>query len=181
MTPTEKAGIKWITLYGLLLYTIWGILVIIDPQAMNATPIGTIAKWVGHNQYALAAIFLSASIAAYVSLITEVVNKVAFQVLIIPQLTLMLFSAGGCLFAALTGHYYDGTPMSASHIFGDQLPWILGAAVYTSAIWTQRWREHKFQPLVAIMPLHTLAIIGIGGISAILFGIAIATWFRIGM
>jgi hypothetical protein len=144
---TPEAGIsehplgKYIILAASCLHSMWGTLVIISDRALQSTPLATIYQICGQNRTLVIELLWFVSIAALGFLnarLRQNVHVTWLSILLIPQQTVLWFSAGGGILAVMRGHYADGTVKSSIHILTDQLPVIMIAILYTIALFKSR-------------------------------------------
>jgi len=125
---------KWITWWGLVANMIWSILLLIDANTMEATPLHTLADVLGGNRYTVMACLMSSSVAAFTAMYVDGQPDARTLVLLVPQQFFMLIAAGGSVRAMVTATYADGVTRPMTFIIADQMPWVLGAIFYTGAI-----------------------------------------------
>ncbi len=128
---------KYIVGYACLLHFLWAILIGIDSRAGNSTPLSILFILFGHNRALIISLLLlvSAMATAFLSFrARQIFNIRVLTVLLLPQQVILWMSAGGGIYATLIQHYADGVPRSWVHILADQLPVILAAFLYTTAL-----------------------------------------------
>ena len=106
-------------------------------------PIGhvtAIANAVGGLDTIPAAVLMIAiGVAALSSTFTS--NRYVALGLVVSQQIVLILSAWAAIECANAGHYADGTPAAPSHIFSDQLVYLLLAVAHTAAIIQTHGRE----------------------------------------
>lgn len=122
-----------------LLHLAWAALVIASPVAARSTPIAAVVAVTGSRGGAVAALAGTAVLALAVSWVqhssrTPDVRPGTLALGLIPQQFFILASAAGGIGAAVVGHYADGVIRPWQFIIGDQLPVILIAFLYSTAI-----------------------------------------------
>ena len=122
----------WMLLYGVCLHTIWGILLLVCPQDIGATPLALIHVFL-KNTTLEGMLYLVASVATGFMLMRRYRPAVGL-LLGLPQQFLLLISAGGSLMAVILAQYADGVPRPWIFILADQLPAILAAICHTGAL-----------------------------------------------
>jgi hypothetical protein len=127
-----RRAVVW---YACALHYAWGILLAISPAAMRSTPVSAIAAVLGGRWGAMATLFTVATAALAAGVARHPWPR---PVLLVPQQTVLLMSAGAGLHAAVLGHYADGVPRPWPFILGDQFPVILAAVLYSAALLTYR-------------------------------------------
>lgn len=131
----EAAALYAIGLVSFM-YVAWAVLLISLPAAAHATPVSPIATLLG-GRIVTIAILLGAAVLAQGAVWFHRRRTLLDHLLIlalIPQQLLLLVSAFGGIRAAVDGHYADGTVRPWQFIVADQLPVILLALVYTTAM-----------------------------------------------
>jgi ABC-type transport system involved in cytochrome c biogenesis permease component len=126
--------------YACVLHYAWSVLLAASPEAMHSTPVSAVVAVSGGRWGALAALVTCASAALAAPLARR---GRLLPVLLVPQQTLLLMSAGAALHATAAGHYADGVPRPWPFILGDQLPVILTALLYTAALLSYRVRDER--------------------------------------
>ena len=130
----------YVVLLVSLLHLAWAVLLAVSPQAGHPTPIQPVQAVCGGRAGAIAALTASAVLALTAAVlhrrkvIVATIRERLLALALIPQQFLLLVSAGGGVTAAALGHYADGTVRPWEFILGDQLPVILVAFLYTTAI-----------------------------------------------
>lgn len=126
---------KYIIAVTSLLHFGWGVLLYISREAGNATPIDIFFRF--FNRPIVIVLFFGVSILAILFLrlrLGKPVNARYLSLLLLPQQFVLLCSAGSGLLATILGHYTDGISRSWTFILADQLPAILIAILYTTAL-----------------------------------------------
>lgn len=129
----------YIVLTVSILHLIWAGLLLSSLAAAHSTPVeavvsvlhsrvGAIIALAGTGVLALAAAWYHESPAH------PPIGRRLLALALIPQQVLLIISAGGGIAAAVRGHYADGVTRPWQFIAGDQLPVILIALLYTTAI-----------------------------------------------
>lgn len=125
--------LQYIVMSALSYHLVLGAVALFTPTVMGATPLSLLADTVGRNQYALGAMLISASVAAYVALSSgEVSLRTLF--LLVPLMTLMLILAGGAIKAVGEQKFLDGVERPFGFVFASELAYIVGALYYLLAI-----------------------------------------------
>lgn len=125
---------KYIVLCASLLHFLWAALLLVSPDAGGATPLNIVLRVCGgpiRTSFVLTCVALAAMVFPFSKY--RVSNR-ALALMLIPQQTILLMSAGAGIRAAVLGHYADGVARSWTFILSDQLPMILIAALYTVAV-----------------------------------------------
>jgi hypothetical protein len=120
---------------GIALHYIWAILVLVNTDALNSTPLASLHNFFDHfgvEARQLALILVLSSISSSVAMWFD--RAKLAPLLLLPQQILLIIAATGCFSAAWLGEYADGVPRAHAHILSDQLPMILIAAFYSIAI-----------------------------------------------
>lgn len=118
-----------------LLHLGWGTLLCISQEAGNATPVDIFFRFL--NRPTIVLLFFGVSILALLFLrlrLGQTVNARYLSLLLLPQQFVLLCSAGSGFLATILGHYADGVARSWTFILADQLPSILIAVLYTTAV-----------------------------------------------
>jgi hypothetical protein len=125
---------KYIAYWGLSAHVIWIVALCIDPVAMHATPLSTLAECVNYSPVALVFGLATSALATLAAM--SPASRVGYRTiaLLIPQQFFMLIAAGGSIVAIYNGHYADGVQRTSAFILADQSPWILAALLYTASI-----------------------------------------------
>ena len=118
--------------YPLLIHLLWAVILCVDYSAAFATPIHSIG--LSSHRWLLVGALVSGSILAYISLTRTSLPRLLSFALLIPQQALLTMIAFGALAAVLRGSYGDGVIRPQAFILADQLPSILAAGFYTTAI-----------------------------------------------
>lgn len=121
------------------LHLTWAALLLSSASAAHSTPVGAVIT-VLHSRsaavVALAGTGLLALLAAWFheNPLHRSMRPRYLALLLVPQQILLIMSAAGGISAAINGHYADGVARPWQFILGDQLPVILVALLYTTAI-----------------------------------------------
>ncbi len=118
-----------------LLHLGWGVLLCINKEAGNSTPVNIFFMF--FNRPTIVLLFFGVSILAFLFLrqrLGQTINARHLSLLLLPQQCVLLCSAGSGLLAAILGHYADGVARPWTFILADQLPAILIAILYTTAV-----------------------------------------------
>src|ERR1041384_3061142 len=110
--------IRWILIYGILLYLIWGIVLLFSPNGMGATVMG-IFKENGINNIVMSVIFISAAILTSIGLFLK--SSTFALIFCFPQQILLLLNSLSCLVCIFRQEYADGVQRPFSFILTDQL------------------------------------------------------------
>lgn len=127
---------KWIVWYACFLHLLWAGLLLVQPAAINATPLHMLWRVLDHDTVLVAIVLGAVAVLALQGSILRVRHRWA---LLLPQQLILLVSAGGSIQAAWLHHYADFTPRSWEFILSDQAPVILAAILYTAAIVEAAW------------------------------------------
>lgn len=134
--PVEDPSL-YIVLIVSVLHLLWAGLLLWSPAAAHSTPVEAVVS-VTHNRAGAVALLAGtgvlALIAAWLHERHRSLRPAYLALLLIPQQILLVVSAAGGITAALRGHYADGVARPWQFILGDQLPVILIALLYTTAI-----------------------------------------------
>jgi len=125
---------KYIVLCASLLHVIWAGLLLVTPDAGGSTPLHIIVVVCGGPWRTAIVLTLVAGAAMVFPFSKYRVSNRALALMLIPQQTFLLMSAGAGIRAAMLGHYADGVARSWTFILSDQLPVILIAVLYTVAV-----------------------------------------------
>lgn len=118
-----------------LLHLGWGILLCISAEAGKSTPVDIFFRFL--NRPTIVVLFLGVSLLAILFLrlrLGQTINARYLSLLLLPQQFVLLCSAGSGILATILGHYADGVARSWTFILADQLPSILIAVLYTTAL-----------------------------------------------
>ena len=140
---------KYIIGFACALHLLWALLLAIDIRAANATPVSILFVLLGNSRLLVIFTLLVVAMLAGGFLdmrLRKQFNLSALSMLLVPQQTVLLCSAGAGIFAACAGHYADGVTKSWAHILADQLPVILMAFLYTVALLETRHPPLKMFP-----------------------------------
>jgi hypothetical protein len=145
---------KYIVMFASLLHLVWAGLLLFDKSAGNSTPVAILTKVCG-GPYRTAFVLVVVAVAAMIfPFIRYRISTSAMSLMLIPQQTLLLMSAGAGVYAAVVRHYADGVIRPWPFILSDQLPVILLAVLYTVAV-----LESAFEPIEPFVePLELLPV-----------------------
>lgn len=118
------------------LHVAWSVLLGINPAAGHATPVQPVTDVCGGRYGAIAALGVTSALALGAAWQHRRLQDRSWlrALALVPQQFLLLVSATGGITAAVLGHYADGTVRPWPFILGDQLPVVLVAVLYTTAI-----------------------------------------------
>lgn len=142
-----KTGLgKSIILAGCLLHYGWALLLASDARAGGATPMSAVMFVFGNSRIATVGVLVIFSSLAmwYLSLRSdEIIRPRTFAFMLIPQLWLLLLSAGAGIYATCVGYYLDTVAHPGmfvivqrpwTFILADQFPVIVMALLYMVAV-----------------------------------------------
>jgi hypothetical protein len=138
-TPVSESAARYVIGLVSFMYVAWAVLLLWLPGAGRATPVNPVSSLLSYRALAVA-VFLGAAVAAQVAMWFHFHPRHAFLpdrflvLALLPQQFLLLVSAFGGIRAAVLGHYADGTVRPWQFIVADQLPVILLALIYTTAM-----------------------------------------------
>jgi hypothetical protein len=112
------------------LHVAWAVLILLNLETLNSTAVHALYVLLPHP-YALATMLVLASFSALVGAISPLPQAL---ILLMPQQTLLLISAMGCIEAMLQGHFADGVERAREFIIGDQLNSVLLFAAHSAAV-----------------------------------------------
>lgn len=124
---------KWVVWWGMFVFSMWGVLVLYEPNTMAATPLSTIADLFGRSKWGLSFALFSSAVGAALAIYSDR-QDVYTRALLFPQVFFMLIACSGSIQAFATGQYADGTIRAWEFIFADQLPWIAAALIYVFSL-----------------------------------------------
>jgi hypothetical protein len=123
---------KWILWYAILLHAIWGLIVILSPDALMTTPLHGFDSS-GLGRWGTAVMLLGASAMALLEM-GIISPTIRGAILMAPQQMLLLIGAMGAFGCIVRGSYADGVQRPLSFLLADQLPAILAAVLHTLAM-----------------------------------------------
>lgn len=128
-------GTRWMVYYACALHLVWAGLLAYNPVTGQSTPVSAILLTFHGRWQSVVALFVVA-VAALVGVQFWLTHShpVVLPSLLVPQQLLLFLSAGAGLHAAAAGHYADGVPRPWEFITADQLPVVLAAFLYTTAL-----------------------------------------------
>lgn len=142
-----KTGMgKFIVLSACLLHYGWAIILTIDPKTGGATPLTGIMYTLGESRLLTILILAAFSSLAvwYLSLKDgEPIPSRRYAMMLVPQLWLLLVSAGSSLYAAWKGYYLDAISQPGvfiivqrphAFILAGELPIVIMAILYLTAV-----------------------------------------------
>jgi hypothetical protein len=138
-TPVSESAARYVIGLVSFMYAAWAVLLVWLPGSGRATPVSPLSSLLSYRAAAVA-VFLGAVVLAQAAMWFHFHPRHAllpdrFLVLaLLPQQFLLLVSAFGGIRAAALGHYPDGTVRPWQFIMADQLPVILLALIYTTAM-----------------------------------------------
>jgi hypothetical protein len=127
---TKARSISIMVLYAIALHLSWAVILLFDHQAINATALNALARYI-YPPELLVWVIASAAIAALIALSTR---RPWIVLLLLPQQVLLMMSASGAAEAIWLSQFADGVIRSRSFIAADQLYSILAAIGHTAAI-----------------------------------------------
>lgn len=138
---------KHIIMFASTLHLGWATLLLLDSDAKNATALNVIVQLCGGRYRAAAVLIVTAIAAAMFPFTRRRITNVGLALMLLPQQSLLLMSAGAGLYATTVQHYADGVARAWPFILADQLPVILASVLYTIAV-----IESAFEPPSLIIP-----------------------------
>lgn len=129
----------YIILMVSFLHLTWAALLLWTPAAAHSTPVAAVISVFHSRAGAVAALAGTGVLALVAAWFHQNPTRIAthpryLALALIPQQVLLFMSAAGGITAAIRGHYADGVARPWQFIIGDQLPVILVALLYTTAI-----------------------------------------------
>lgn len=126
---------KYIVLYASLIHIGWA-LILLETQgdAPKPTPLFILLLFFGGWWRTAIMLCFVATLALTFPFLRRRLSNAMLAVMLIPQQTVLLLSAGAGIWAASVGHYADGVMRPWEFILADQLPIILTAFLYTVAV-----------------------------------------------
>ena len=118
--------------YVITVHLIWGmslLLPIPDPRTATMGPL-----LLAYGRYGAAAALMLTALPSMFALLFVHNRPMLRFALAMPQQLLVIQSALGALNSIIAGTYFDGTVVTSSHIFVDQLPVLMVAMFHTLAI-----------------------------------------------
>ena len=131
---TRRWGLRvshaWIIWYAVVLHTVWGCLLLLNPAVFEAT-----ALHVFHDlpRSLMAGALFSASGLALWALSRREPSLKSLAALL-PQQALLTLSASAAVAAVFAAHYADGAPRPPLFILADQAPAIIAFVLHTAAV-----------------------------------------------
>jgi hypothetical protein len=138
-----RRQVSIMVLYAITLHLGWAWFLLRPGAAdvLNVNAIHAIHQWpmtiIAGSAPALAAVIAGAALLALIGLLTD---SPWGALLLIPQQTLLTFSAAGAIDSVFLGHFADGAPYPPDFIGADQLYSILAAIFHTMAIYAHTRR-----------------------------------------
>lgn len=122
----------WILLYAACLHLIWGILILVIPQHIGATPLALFHNLIG-IPIIEGCVYITVALCTIIMLTCKLqyIYSLAFG---LPQQIILIISACSSLLAVWNGHYADYVTRHWAFIFADQLPNILTAIIHTFSL-----------------------------------------------
>ena len=125
------------------IHLVWAIAIAIHPEAAKVASISEAAAMFGPRGCVV--VFLVAGVGAIVAL-KRALPAILMAVLLVPQQTLLIFSAYNAVACSIRGAYPDGYPKFGSFIFADQV-WTVALCIahFGSILKGVRWtfRSHS--------------------------------------
>ncbi len=118
-------------LYAILLHTIWGINILIEPSSSMITATSFLKEMV-HSTVIVGLLYLIVSISASFTLFGKPKKWKMF--LALPQQALLIQSAMGAIRCMINGHFADGVARPIPFIIADQSPIIIAMLLHTIAL-----------------------------------------------
>lgn len=125
---------KYIILFASVMHIGWGTLLFISPSAGASTPVNVLVRVFGGPIRTGIVLYLVAVVALLYLFLPHRINPIAMALMLIPQQTVLLMSAGAGLVAVFHQMYADGVARPWEFILADQLPVILAALLYTAVV-----------------------------------------------
>jgi hypothetical protein len=141
-TISTKAVGKYIILTASALHLLWAGLMLFDSKSAKSTPLAIIEHLAGGNERA-AVVLIAVAVTAMFYPFVRKVGRHAFALMLIPQQTMLLLSAGAGLHATIEGQYADGVERGWTFILGDQSPMMALAILYTVAVLYAAWDDDR--------------------------------------
>ena len=124
---------NWMVITAMIVHGLWGILLLFTPDPLNCTPMSGTPY--GHNQYLSAGLYLFATLASALHIIFPNFERSYWcWASLMPQQTLLMFSAWSSLHAVVACQYADHVPRPFAFILCDQLWPIVGMILHTLAL-----------------------------------------------
>ena len=124
--------VPWIVWAAIFLHVTWGVLLLIDDQAANCTPIAHSLSWV-QSPGLLASIYFAASGLALLGATVDIGFMPAL-ICILPQQFVLMFSSVGAMLAIYNSQFPDLVVRSRSFIAADQSIEIIVAIFHTISV-----------------------------------------------
>lgn len=122
---------NWMILTAIVVHGSWGVIVLLDPEALNCTPIKM--SPLHYSPWLAGPVYLGATGLALWHVVKDDMDLVGlFKVL--PQQMLLMTSAAGAIWCVAVGHYADGVPRPWGFILADQLWNIVGMVAHSLAL-----------------------------------------------
>jgi hypothetical protein len=116
--------------YAVILHTCWGVMLLVNDDALGAT---SIHPFIGVNRWLMACLFFTISAAAAWSVASRAATTWQLFALA-PQQLILMWSACGSALAIWHSMYGDGVGRPRLFILADQLPVILTMFIHTAAV-----------------------------------------------
>jgi hypothetical protein len=132
---------KYVILFVSLLHLGWAALLVFSPAAANSTPVRVISDICGGSLRTAFVLAVTAVAAVCFPFIRYTVSNIGLCLMLLPQQSILLMSAGAGIRAAALGRYADGVARPWEFILSDQLPVILLALLYTAVVLEAAFHE----------------------------------------
>ena len=124
---------NWMVITAMIVHGLWGVLLLFTADPLGCTPMSGTPY--GHSQYLSAALYLFATAASSLHILFPRIEKSFWcWVSLMPQQTLLMFSAWSSLSAVVHCQYADHVLRPFSFILCDQLWPIVGMILHTLAL-----------------------------------------------
>lgn len=127
---TRNLTVSIMVLYAVALHLAWGVFLLIDDVATNATAVHALFRYI-HPPELLSAVVVGAAIAALLAMFS---HAPLFVAMLLPQQALLMMSAAGAIEAIWLGQFADGVIRPHAFIAADQFNSVLAAIGHTAAI-----------------------------------------------
>lgn len=136
-TGNGSRGALYIIVLVSVLHLVWAGLLISSATAAHSTPVAAVVAVTGSRAAAAGALASTGLLALFTGWLHGSPHRIRPWLRVaglVPQQFFLVASAASGVMAAVHGHYADGVPRPWQFILGDQLPVVLVALLYATAI-----------------------------------------------
>ena len=119
-----------IIIYAIMIHLLWGICLLNNQAAGNATAVHTMLEFISAPYAAI--LYIAVALLALIGLFCR--KGLGAILALLPQQFVLMISAGGVLYAMWNGTFADGIHRAHEFLIADQAPAVIAAILHTVAL-----------------------------------------------